>query len=61
MCEFGLQGGDEAPLHRVVQRNPGPFHRGSDADLRKALAERDRRVLDATIGMMHEATDGLRL
>src|SRR5215210_6780134 len=55
MHELGLQGGDEALRHRVVQGTPGPSHRRDDASLRKALAERDRRVLDAAVGMMDES------
>src|SRR5215216_7799603 len=55
MHEFGLQGSYEALRHGVVQSGSGPSHRRNDADLRKALAERDRRVLDAAIGVMHEA------
>src|SRR4051794_3380160 len=55
MHKFGLQGGDKALRHGVVQSGSGPSHRRNDASLFEALAERDRRVLDATIGMMHEA------
>lgn len=50
--EFGLQGGDEALCHSVVQSGSGPSHRRDDADLFEVLAERDRRVLDAAIEMM---------
>ena len=49
--EFGLQGGDEALRHGVIQSGSGPSHRCNDTDLFEALAERDRRVLDAAIGM----------
>src|SRR5215216_3726366 len=52
MHEFGLQGGDAALRHGVVQGGSGPAHRGDDAGLFEALAERERRVLDAAIGMM---------
>jgi hypothetical protein len=53
--EFGLQGGDEALRHRVVQGGPAPSHRSNDADLFEALAEGDSRVLGTAIGMMHES------
>jgi hypothetical protein len=49
MHELGLQGGDEALCHRVVQGGSGPSHRRNDADLFEALAEGDRRVLDAAV------------
>src|SRR5215210_24710 len=55
MHELGLQGGDEALCHRVVQGGSGPSHRRNDADLFEALAEGDRCVLDAAVGMMHES------
>ncbi len=55
--EFGLQGGDEALRHGVIQSGSGPSHRRGGADLFEALAERDSRVLDAAIRMMHEAGD----
>src|SRR5215207_10876634 len=55
MDELGLQGGNEALRHRVVQGSSGPSHRGDDADLCKALAEGDSRVLGAALGMMHES------
>src|SRR5215213_3901166 len=35
--EFGLQGGDKALCHRVVQSGSGPSHRRNDADLFEAL------------------------
>jgi hypothetical protein len=55
MHEFALQRGDETLRHGVVQGTPGPSHRRNDADLLEAPAERDRRVLGAAIGMMHES------
>src|SRR5215208_6116836 len=54
---FGLQGGDEALCHSVVQSGSAPSHRRNDAGLFEAFAERDRCVLDTTIGMMHELGD----
>ena len=50
--------------HRVgVRGGSAPPHRGDDADLREALAERDRRLPDAAIRMVHDErpADGLRL
>src|SRR3712207_4280672 len=61
MHELGLQGSDEALGHRVVQGGSSPSHRRNDADLRKTLAERDRCVLDAAVGMMHEPRGWLTL
>jgi hypothetical protein len=55
MYELGLQGGNEALRHRIVQSGSVPSHRRNDADLRKALAEGDRCVLNAAVGMMHES------
>ena len=53
--EFGLQGGDDALCHRVVQSSPSPFHRRNDTDIFEALAEGDRLLLGTAIGMMHES------
>jgi hypothetical protein len=55
MHEFALEGGDKALRHGVIQSGSGPSHRRNDTRPLQTLAERDRRILGAAVGVMHEA------
>src|SRR5215218_5453465 len=52
--ELTFERGHERFGDGVVQGRSRPSHRGDDACLLQALAERERRVLSPTIGMVDE-------
>jgi len=52
--QFALEGGEEAFGHGVVEAVADRSHRRAHAGLPAALAERNRSVLAALIGMVHD-------
>jgi hypothetical protein len=59
--QLALQGGEEALGHRVVQRVADAAHRGDQAGLLEATAERQAGVLTAVVRVMDKARGGIAL
>ena len=58
--QLAFERGEEALAHRVVVSVADRAHRRPDAGLAAALAEGDRRVLAALVGVMDDARAGRR-
>jgi len=56
--EFALQGREEARGHRVVVAIADGPHRAADADRLAVLAEEQRGVLAAMVGVVNDARAG---